>query len=307
MTSAERSAAIRELLLCPCGASLTSAFACKACERSWRVVDGVPLFLEEGHEHMDRRHVVGNTNPYSASARAVIEGARGGWVLDFGAGNPAPADRFDHVVRQELLHYASTDVVSSTPRLPFQDACFDAIVCESVFEHVKEPFALADELYRVAKVGARIRVDSAFLQPYHADPDHYYNMTVQGLEHAFRRFRKTRSGVGPHQRASYSVRILLTAYRDLLRAPGQGWKRLLVEASRRGPGRLAPILNPGRLLGWTEIGADLDDVSERARAVRALDAVLDLPLGALDALLSPTDHERLAAGVFFEGVKDGDA
>jgi hypothetical protein len=43
----------------------------------------------------------------------------------------------------------------------------------------------AKELYRVLKPGSEMFVAVPFLQPYHAYPDHYYNMTKPGLRNLF--------------------------------------------------------------------------------------------------------------------------
>jgi ubiquinone/menaquinone biosynthesis C-methylase UbiE len=96
---------------------------------------------------------------------------------------------------------------------------FDAVVSESVLEHVADPWTVAEEIYRVLKPGGVIRVDSAFLQPFHGDPSHYFNMTVPGIERVFRRFQKLRSGVDTHQAPSFSIRMLLEQYRTLIHDP----------------------------------------------------------------------------------------
>lgn len=97
-----------------------------------------------------------SSNPYEELAAELIQRttARGGWVLDCGAGS-RPA-RLPRVVNVEIESYFSTDVVSVGESLPFRDGVFDAAVSLAVLEHVRDPFACARELARVVKPGGEI-------------------------------------------------------------------------------------------------------------------------------------------------------
>jgi SAM-dependent methyltransferase len=109
--------------------------------------------------------------------------ARGGWVLDCGAGSRARRQR--GVINVEIADYFSTDVLAVGEALPFQTNSFDGAVSLAVLEHVRDPFACARELLRVCKPGARIVCSVPFLQPVHGYPSHYYNMTQEGLKNLF--------------------------------------------------------------------------------------------------------------------------
>lgn len=209
---------LSDVLACPNCLSSTLKITsekvlCTACGSSYPVRKNTPIFLDEGIKYMDRTLQEGRTNPYTKEALEIISRNRDGLILDVGAGYPEDKYQFANVVYQDLLHFPITDVVSSARHLPFKDNTFDGVVSLSVFEHVKDPFNIANEIYRVCKPGGEIYIDTAFMQPYHADPDHYYNMTISGLENLFRKFRKIDSGVGPHQKASYTVRLILDNYR----------------------------------------------------------------------------------------------
>ncbi|NLB55168.1 MAG: class I SAM-dependent methyltransferase [Lentisphaerae bacterium] len=99
--------------------------------------------------------------------------------LDVGAGWRSKA--FANVINYEIKNYPSTDVLGVGERLPFKDASFDGVISVAVLEHVLKPSLCADEMVRVLKPGGELFCSAAFLQPVHAYPDHYYNMTAQGL------------------------------------------------------------------------------------------------------------------------------
>ena len=106
-----------------------------------------------------------------------------GWVLDCGAGYRKT--EYSNVVLFEVEPYVSTDVRGICEALPFKDDSFDLILSIVVLEHVKDPFLAAKEMRRVLKPGGRIWIDVAFMQPYHGYPNHYYNMTKDGLRNLF--------------------------------------------------------------------------------------------------------------------------
>jgi SAM-dependent methyltransferase len=106
-----------------------------------------------------------------------------GPILDVGAGL-RPEYRED-VVNLEIVAYPTTDVVGASEHLPFADESFDLVISSAVLEHVRDPFRSANELMRVLKPGGKIFAAVPFLQPYHAYPHHYYNMTSEGLRNLF--------------------------------------------------------------------------------------------------------------------------
>ena len=79
-------------------------------------------------------------------------------------------------------------MVTDAHHLPFADAAFDAVVSFNTFEHLYDPNAAAAEISRVLKPGGRLIVHTAFLQPVHEPPHHYYNVTEYGLRKWFEAF-----------------------------------------------------------------------------------------------------------------------
>jgi len=120
---------------------------------------------------------------YDYDARVMIGTYADGLILDCGAGyRPV---YYENVVNFEICPYESTDVRGVAERLPFQDNVFDAVFSFAVLEHVRDPFACAREMLRVLKPGGKLYCVVPFLQPFHAYPHHYYNMTAQGLANLF--------------------------------------------------------------------------------------------------------------------------
>ena len=93
----------------------------------------------------------------------------------------------ENVVYTEIAALPTTDVLCFGDDLPFDDNTFDGLLCFAVLEHVPDPLAVAREMMRVAKPGAKVVVDWPNLQPLHGYPHHYFNATVEGARDAFAR------------------------------------------------------------------------------------------------------------------------
>jgi SAM-dependent methyltransferase len=68
------------------------------------------------------------------------------------------------------------------------DNTFEAVVAFNVFEHLREPIQAASEILRVLKPGGKVMIHTAFLQPLHEEPIHYYNATKYGVMQWFSAF-----------------------------------------------------------------------------------------------------------------------
>ncbi|HEX5326319.1 MAG TPA: methyltransferase domain-containing protein [Acetobacteraceae bacterium] len=124
-----------------------------------------------------------SANAYDPVVEALIAAAADGLVLDCGAGRRPVY--YDHVVNLDIVDYDTTDVICIAEALPFVDGAFDAVISVAVLEHVRDPFIAARELARVLRPGGRLVCCVPFLQPEHAYPHHYYNMSRMGLRRLF--------------------------------------------------------------------------------------------------------------------------
>lgn len=104
-------------------------------------------------------------------------------ILDIGGGDRRTAN--PRHINMEYLPYELADCFGDVHRLPFQDASFDFVCSQAVFEHVRNPFVAAQELLRALKPGGLILTEVAFLQPLHGVPHHYFNMTLDGVKALF--------------------------------------------------------------------------------------------------------------------------
>lgn len=62
------------------------------------------------------------------------------------------------------------DVQADAAAIPFVDACFDAVICSELLEHVFDPIAVLEEAYRVLRKGGILLLCVPFLNRLHCDP-----------------------------------------------------------------------------------------------------------------------------------------
>lgn len=109
-----------------------------------------------------------------------------GLALDCGSGDRNHPD--PRVVSFEYSMFQGPDVFGDGHKLPFKDNSFDLVLSQAVIEHLYDPFTAVTEIFRVLKPGGVVYVESAFIQPLHAVPYHFFNTTSWGLEQLFKNF-----------------------------------------------------------------------------------------------------------------------
>jgi SAM-dependent methyltransferase len=159
--------------------------------RTWPVVAGRPVFLPATAELVvyPETHL---SNAVGADVVRVIEEAQG-LVLQLSAGGTAR--RFSNVIECEYAIFRHTDVVGDAHNLPFLENVFAAVISLNAFEHYREPVRAMSEIRRVLQPGGKLFLHTAFLQPLHEAPHHYFNCTKFGLKQWLRDFDIERIGV----------------------------------------------------------------------------------------------------------------
>lgn len=151
---------------------------------TWPLLRGVPnLFpgLNEP-EIRDEQHI---SHPLPEHLLQKIK-ATSGRVLNLSAGGSA--EKLANVVEVEFALFRHTDIIADAHTLPFMDECFAGIISMNAFEHYHDPERVVAELMRVLKPGGWLVVQTAFLQPEHEYPWHFYNTTSEGMKRWFSAF-----------------------------------------------------------------------------------------------------------------------
>jgi SAM-dependent methyltransferase len=151
---------------------------------SFPVVQGVPVFTEIGSS-VEIRPLDHLSHQPTAEILATFADSPGPW-LHLGAG--ASTERYANSIELETAIFRNTDVIGDAEHLPFEDRSLGGVLALNVFEHLANPEESARELHRVLMPGSRILIQTAFLQPLHADPYHFYNATEQGVSRWFQDF-----------------------------------------------------------------------------------------------------------------------
>jgi len=206
----------------------------------------------------------GPTHPYGTRALELIHDLpKQSLFLDLGSGIKSQNQLFENAIYLDAVHFANVDVVSSRARLPFKDKVFDLVISQAVFEHLPSPFQMAREVFRTLKPGGLVLIDTAFMQPLHGDPDHYFNMTSEGLRLVLEDFEILELGSQPYQHPSYGLKMQINAVLPFIK--GGPWKERLInlldELEKEG-GRLDEDLGP---FGRATLAAGVFAVGRRPR------------------------------------------
>ncbi|MGH9046057.1 MAG: glycosyltransferase, partial [Acidimicrobiales bacterium] len=127
---------------------------------------------------------VNRGNPYSPYLdRWLATIPPGAPVLELGGGDRRRCRAGQ--INLEYLKFELADGYADIHAIPFADDTFAATWSQAVFEHVDDPFKAASELVRVTRPGGLVLTEVAFMQPLHAVPYHFFNMTTWGVQELF--------------------------------------------------------------------------------------------------------------------------
>jgi len=164
------------LICCPdCRGTLDDDLSCSGCGRVYPMVAGRPVFIGEEVEIRPLDHMS------NVASEEIVRwaAALGGPILHLGAG--ATPERIPNTVEAEYALFRNTDVAVDAHRLPFRDGAFTAVLTLNTFEHLRDPAQAASELRRVLRPGGELWLQTAWLQPLHEAPAHFYGATEYGV------------------------------------------------------------------------------------------------------------------------------
>jgi len=129
----------------------------------------------------------------------------GSKILNIGSGS--------NIIREDVINvdrakYSGVKVVADAHNLPFENNSADAVICESLLEHVKDPQVVVNEIHRILKPNGMIYISAPFIIPFHSSPHDYYRWTDSGLRELLKDFQETELGilVGPTNTMTYVLR-----------------------------------------------------------------------------------------------------
>ena len=150
-----------------------------------------------GEEYPQIERAIPGDHSRVSSAGEMLSGALDGnalRVLDLGCGDGRAIDilkRMSPTARYSGVDIESSPEVASRRRtdgdfytydgttLPFEDASFDVVFSQQVFEHVRHPDRVVREIERVLAPGGRFVGSVSYLEPYHSYS--IFNFTPYGV------------------------------------------------------------------------------------------------------------------------------
>ena len=183
---------------------------CPGCGEVYPLFRETPIMILQPGQTFDYTpsQVVGNS--YDQHWYDVMEKARGGAIMDLGSGNNP--ELIDNLIKFDMFALPNVEVVGDAQKLPFKKESFNLIFSGAVFEHMRNPFLVADNLHEVLMDNGEIYTEAAFLTPLHAYPNHFFNMTKPGIEELFSNFEKLDSGTLPHMYPSFTLMWIVNAW-----------------------------------------------------------------------------------------------
>lgn len=245
--------AVVALLRCPsCEGELRVAgtgVSCAVCQRAYPVVDGVPVLIDEDRsifsieslrtrqsttvdlgksrlEVLARKLVptitkkIGSGDYLRELAEHLLRDGGRPTVLIVGAHTegseigPLLANPSLEVIESDVTHGGRTKLICDAHCLPFESSSLDAVVIQSVLEHVVDPQACVGEIHRVLRPGGFVYAVSPLTQTVHGGPYDFFRFTHSGHRRLFRHFDELKSGplTGPGSALAWSYSYFLLSF-----------------------------------------------------------------------------------------------
>jgi uncharacterized protein YbaR (Trm112 family) len=219
-----------------------AALICQHCQTAFPVVNGTPVLINDSNSVFRVSDYIRETAYEGASGYGGSIDKTAGWrkayrkftrrliqaevpgsninaiehiqadnplarILVVGAGERAYSGNITYT---DVSFAAGVACICDAHDLPFEDESFDAVIADSVLEHVCDPQRCVDEFVRVISVGGYIMAVTPFLQPVHMRAYDFTRFTYLGHRRLFRQFDDIKSGMcgGPVYSAIHLLRTL---------------------------------------------------------------------------------------------------
>ena len=133
-----------------------------------------------------------------------------GRVLDLGGG-PNSLNKIG-MVNLDVNDYPTVDIIGDARRMPFSNNSFDAIISNSMLEHIWEVDKVVSESYRITKSGGFVFFGVPLICARHHTKD-FHRWTLPGLEKLFEKFEVVEKGtiLGPGMYLHHIVINMITS------------------------------------------------------------------------------------------------
>jgi len=173
-------------------------------------------------------------------------------TLDIGAQTGPYAACFPNRIAIDLHARPGIQVVTDAQRLAFREESFKVVLCTEVLEHIPEPQAAIDEMFRVLTPGGTLVLTTRFLFPIHDAPHDYFRFTKYGLRHLLRRFE----AIDVQEETTTIGTLAVLVQRLGMQAETAGW----------GPARVLWLLAAQAVRPWSGlISREFGDSSRRTQ------------------------------------------
>src|SRR5437016_267080 len=124
----------------------------------------------------------------------IVQTAASGGKLTLDIGCAAAGKRAllrengNRYVGLDVQAFSGPDIQATAASLPFGDATFDFVICDSVLEHVHDPWKVSAEIFRILKPGGKGLFVVPFIYKSHGAPFDFFRYTKSGLHTLLREY-----------------------------------------------------------------------------------------------------------------------